>query len=161
MHAEFPKDVPPIIFYAINIIKQLDFKYLWVDQLCIPKNCWESQISEMDKTYRNAILTIVAAVQDAEFGLLGVGAMNRKRHAPLILWVNGVNTGVQLLYSLYCALKDIIWANCGWIFQEKALSLRQLIFTKNNIYYNCLKGEMSEFNYHKSKKIKFTCGTFV
>ena len=160
-HVEFPEDVPPTIFHAMNVAKQLGFRYLWVDQLCIPEDCRESQISEMDKIYRNATLTIVAAVQDAEFGLPGVGAMNRKRHAPPILRVNGLNIGVRLPYSLYRALEDTIWESRGWTFQEKALSSRQLVFTEDDIYYRCLEGEMSEFDCHKSNEIKFTRGTLV
>jgi hypothetical protein len=103
----------------------------------------------------------VAAVQDAESGLPGVGIMNRKRSAPPILRVKDVNVGVRLPYSLYRALEDAVWASRGWTFQEKVLSSRQLVFTEDELYYICLEGEIGEFECHQSNEIKFTRGTLV
>src|SRR5436190_5797961 len=159
-NVEFPEEIPPTIIHAMNVTKQLGFKYLWADQVCIPRDCRESQISEMDKIYRKATLTIVAAVQDAESGLPGVGAWNRKREAPPVLRVNGVNIGLRTPAIPKQSLQRTTWVTRGWTFQEKVLSSRQLIFTEDDVYYACLEGEKSELDCHQSNEINFTRDAF-
>jgi hypothetical protein len=160
-NVEFPAEIPATIIHAMNVTKQLGFTYLWVDQLCIPADCRERQVSEMDKIYRNATLTIVAAVRDAESGLPGVGAMNRKRNAPPILRVNEVNIGLRMPRNLSNSLHDTTWVTRGWTYQEKVLSSRQLIFTEDDVYYACLEGEKGEQECHQSNEIQFTRDTLV
>jgi hypothetical protein len=160
-NVEFPAEIPSTIIHAMNVAKQLGFTYLWVDQLCIPRDCREKQISEMDKIYRNATLTIIAAVQDAESGLPGVGAMNRKRDAPHILRVNEINIGPRMPMNLGESLQDTPWVNRGWTYQENVLSSRKLIFTEHDVYYRCLEGEKGELECHQSNEINFTRDTFV
>jgi hypothetical protein len=69
------RKVPRTIRDAIDLIRALDFRYLWVDSLCIVQDDDETKgqlISNMDTVYGHATLTIVAASGfDAEAGLLG------------------------------------------------------------------------------------------
>jgi hypothetical protein len=67
---------------AITVTKQLDYRYLWVDEYCIDQ-CDEThthhQINRMDQIYRSADLTIVAAAgENKDYGLPGIGETKRK-----------------------------------------------------------------------------------
>lgn len=158
---DLPENVPVTIAHALNVTKQLGIRYLWVDQLCIPVDTHSQQVAEMDKIYRNATLTIVAAVQDSGSGLPGVGIMNRKRFAPPILRVNDLNIGVKMPPNLFRALENSAWINRGWAYQEKVLSSRLLYFTEEDIYYQCLEGEKCEQDCHADNTVSYTRETLV
>jgi hypothetical protein len=158
---EFPIEIPATIHHALNVSKQLGFRYLWVDQLCVPSDARLQQIAEMDKIYRNATLTLVAAVEDAESGLPGVGYMNRKRFAPPILRINDLNIGIKMPPSVFRALENSHWTSRGWTYQEKVLSSRLLYFTEEDIYYACLEGEKGEHECHAENPVSFTRDTLV
>ena len=81
-HFGLLESVPRVVEDAIIVTRRLGWRYLWVDRYCINQDDKEEkhdQIKEMDKIYRNAIVTIIAAAgNDASFGLPGVGATYRK-----------------------------------------------------------------------------------
>ena len=56
--------LPQVVKDAIELIRWLGFRYLWVDSLCIIQNSnrsWKLNASVMDLIYSNAILTNCAA----------------------------------------------------------------------------------------------------
>lgn len=56
--------LPQVVRDAIDLVRLLGFRYLWVDSLCIVQNSersWKLNASVMDLIYSNAILTICAA----------------------------------------------------------------------------------------------------
>jgi hypothetical protein len=55
--------MPKIIQTAIYVTKRLDFRYLWIDRLCIVQDNredWEAQAKQMARIYENAVLTLAA-----------------------------------------------------------------------------------------------------
>jgi Heterokaryon incompatibility protein (HET) len=151
-----PTEIPTTIIHAMNIAKQFGFEYFWVDQLCIPEDARDGQIAEMDLVYQNATITLVAAVENAESGLPGVGALDRRRNVPVVLEVGGVNIGIRTPMLVSHAISDEVWETRGWTYQEKVLSSRQLVFTEHEVYYKCLEGEKGEESCHQSNTIQFT-----
>lgn len=80
-------NLPRTVEDAITVTKNLDYRYLWVDELCIEQNDSShraSQIGKMDRIYKGADLTIVAACGDNKnYGLPGVSTTSRIIH-PVI-----------------------------------------------------------------------------
>lgn len=75
-------EIPRTIRDAIFVTLQLGYRFLWVDEYCIDQNDEihrKDQIGKMDRIYRGANLTIVAAAGiDKMCGLPGVGLTARK-----------------------------------------------------------------------------------
>jgi hypothetical protein len=59
---------------ATKITRQLGFRYLWIDSLCIIQDSpqdWEQESAVMENTYNNAVITIaVAAGSNCDAGIL-------------------------------------------------------------------------------------------
>jgi hypothetical protein len=66
-------DIPEVIRDAMDLVRRLGLRYLWVDSLCIVQNSkrsWSLNARMMNVIYGNAHLTICAADgNDAWFGL--------------------------------------------------------------------------------------------
>ena len=77
----FGDDLPLVISDAIEVVKRLGYRYLWIDRYCIPQNdsaVKHIQIKKMDRIYSCSILTIIAAAGDGpEYGLPGVSSRHR------------------------------------------------------------------------------------
>ncbi|KAF2472799.1 HET-domain-containing protein [Lindgomyces ingoldianus] len=136
--------VPTTIQDAISLCRMLGEQYLWVDSLCIMQDTVDKhdQIQQMDRIYRNAALTIVAAAgRDANAGLPGISSLRDVRQR--IVDINGLRLA-NLLPYLSNAVVASVWETRGWTFQESALSLRKLMFTPAQVYYHCQHGDCSE-----------------
>ncbi|KAJ3531622.1 hypothetical protein NM208_g8796 [Fusarium decemcellulare] len=140
--------LPPIITDAMLLCKQLGETYLWIDRFCIiqddPKSK-HSQIRGMDKIYRLASFTIIAALNDKEGrGLPGLTGRPRqpsiyKPERALDVELRGLNRQ-QGLGSADTSL----WNGRGWTFQERVLSTRRLYITDHQVLYECCLGHASE-----------------
>lgn len=89
----------------------------------------------MDKVYLCAVITIVAAAgESANYGLPEV-SFTLRRAQPYAA-VRG-----QLLASTMrnsqVAIGSSRWANRGWTYQEGALSKRRLVFTDDQVFFEC------------------------
>lgn len=136
--------------------QSLGEKYLWVDCLCIRQDDEADKgkfIPQMDLIYGFALVTIVAASGvDADAGLPGVkrDPQTRKLQMPFLIkgvpllqtldpeWING------LYGEDYRYLGDFVWCKRGWTFQEKIFSGRLLIFTPEQVYWECHKATWCE-----------------
>lgn len=77
---------------------------------------------------------IVAAGQDASYGLPGISSRLRQRQGRVV--VHGV-TLLQIFPHPASVLKDSVWAKRGWTYQEGYLSNRRLIFTDYQVSFLC------------------------
>ncbi|KFA51975.1 hypothetical protein S40293_10026 [Stachybotrys chartarum IBT 40293] len=139
--------LPPVLAKtvqdAIQVTKDLGYRYLWIDRYCIDQVSTDEadqkakalQISLMDQIYHGADLTIVAAAGDnANFGLPGVGTTKRKKQQVVELErCTILSTGPDPVYET----KQSSWASRGWTFQEASLSRRRLIFTEHQSWFEC------------------------
>jgi Heterokaryon incompatibility protein (HET) len=123
---------------AMIATKGLGLRYLWCDKYCIDQgNAAEKhdQIMHMDAIYEASQVTIIAAAgQDANAGLPGVGITPRN-FQPVI------NVGnAKLVYSMTSpqdVIKQSKWFTRGWTLQEGSLPSRRLVFTEDQIYFEC------------------------
>jgi Heterokaryon incompatibility protein (HET) len=121
---------------AMAVARALGKQYLWVDRYCIDQQDHDGkalQIRNMDRIYEGADATIVAcAGSNADFGLPGVGLINRKCQLSAVV-------GDQILVSspppLAAAMKESAWMKRGWTYQEATLSRRCLFFTELQVYF--------------------------
>ena len=123
---------------AITVTKELNYQYLWVDKYRIDQQNERdkhTQIVSMDSIYRNAVLTIIAAAGErADDGLPGIGTTRRN------VQPSASAQGLRLVSSMSPPAHFISrskWATRGWTYQEGVLSTRQLVFTREQIYFEC------------------------
>ena len=132
-----PDATPSVIIDAMVVTVELGWQYLWVDRYCIDQNdeAKHMQINQMDRVFSSAVTTIIAAAGDSAWhGLPGVSNTRRRAqpHATIRGW---------LLASTMRTAQETIgssrWATRGWTYQEAALSKRRLIFTEEQVFFEC------------------------
>lgn len=140
-----PIRLPRVIEDSIRVVKELGFRYLWVDRYCIPQadsRAKHTQIQLMGTIYAHSAITIVAAAgEDAEYGLPGVDA--RVRNPQLRIDLGSVYGNLRLSRSLmvydlpWDDIRSSFWNTRGWTYQEALLSKRRLVFTDNQVFFQC------------------------
>jgi hypothetical protein len=121
----------------------LSERFLWVDSICIVQDDAADKleyIPRMDSIYGRASLTIIdAAGSDAHGGLPGIQSASRfQEQTPF--QIKGV-TLVQTLDPISIHgpsyMSESKWNARGWTFQEGILSTRALVFTPEQVYWQC------------------------
>ncbi|KAH6867531.1 heterokaryon incompatibility protein-domain-containing protein [Thelonectria olida] len=130
--------IPQAIRDAMELVKQLGEKYLWVDALCIvqdDQSTKQSLIDHMHIIYANAYVTLFAASgNNSNAGLPGVLPSSRKVDQLMA----PVAHGLTFIYpSSFATIKKSAWATRGWTYQEYFFSLRRLIFIAGQVIYQC------------------------
>jgi hypothetical protein len=156
-----PAEVPAVISDAMLVTTSMGFSYLWVDRYCIDQNSAAKhvQISQMDSIYQKAELTIIAATGETpSYGLPGVGLRPRRRQLTC-------SSGDLDFWSTMShpreTLNSSAWFKRAWTFQEGILSRRRLVFTDEQVYYECAAMNCRESmtndldNLHTEDKTKF------
>ena len=108
--------LPLCVRETIELMKEVQERYLWVDCLCIVQHDGDtqSQAYSMNEIYSGAYFTVIAAGT--------TGLLSDDRNA-VISYGDIVTVG-----SHYDALMRSNWATRGWTFQEQILSKRAIIF---------------------------------
>lgn len=144
-YSEVFESLPLTIQDAITLMRRLGERYLWVDSMCINQadsDDSSTQIAQMDRIYGLADFTIVAAAgSDANAGLPGV----RQGSRP-VQQVSGSVKGIPLISALSASVPVdwSSWNQRGWTFQERLFSRRCVIFTGNQVYFQCKRRNWSE-----------------
>jgi len=125
---------------ALDVTAFIGERYLWVDALCIIQDSKldkASQISQTDKIYRGAALTIAAAGGHTnDHGLPGVRYGSRSPAPLQNVRVRGLHLQSQWP-DLETILKTSKWNSRGWTYQEMMMSKRLLIFTACQVFCSC------------------------
>lgn len=131
---------PATIRDAMQVTVTLGYRYLWIDRYCIHQNepgDKAAQIKQMDLVYSGSVFTIIAAAgQSPEYGLPGVG------HRPREEQMSRVVRGRHLIGALdhpRDLVTDSVWMTRAWTYQEGMLAKRRLIFTEQQVYFDCQK----------------------
>ncbi|KAI1372495.1 heterokaryon incompatibility protein-domain-containing protein [Hypoxylon crocopeplum] len=140
-----PQPLPRVIEDFVDVVVTLGFRYAWVDKYCVDQKDnmkKHEQIMHMDSVYQNATLTIIAAAgPDETFGLPGVSKVRSSRQ----VFFQGDNfTLLSTLPSPHDAIAKSRWATRGWTYQEAVLSRRRLVFTNDQLYFECNSMSCSE-----------------
>lgn len=136
-----PELLPQTIHDAIDFVKNLGYRYLWVDQYCIDQDdvCHKArQISAMHRIYSGSELTIIAAAgSNCEYGLPGASPSSPARKGYQEVISKGdialINSPARPENAIYTST----WASRGWTYQEGLLARRRLLFTDEQVYFEC------------------------
>ncbi|KAI0532851.1 heterokaryon incompatibility protein-domain-containing protein [Xylaria digitata] len=145
--SQLPQTLPSVISDAIKVVLKLGYRYLWVDKYCVDKHNKSKkheQLMHMDSVYKNAALTIVAAAgADESYGLPGVSRPRPTRQVSFTR--DGDNyTLTSTLPLPHSLIANSKWATRGWTYQEAILSRRRLVFTDDQLYFECNSASCSE-----------------
>lgn len=150
--ASYERDIPisdlsPTIRDAFHATRCIGLQYLWIDSLCIVQDDpddWSKESVSMTKVYGLATCTIAAALGGS--GDDGCFAPRNQYRARPFRVSNPFNKmsnlqfciRSQYLSEIYKSeVKDSPWYSRGWVFQERTLSPRMLIFGKSQVVWAC------------------------
>ncbi|TGJ80954.1 hypothetical protein E0Z10_g7822 [Xylaria hypoxylon] len=144
-----PLEAAPKTFtHAFQITRELGYRYIWIDALCIIQNDkgdLDRELATMGEIYRHAIFTIFAeGAPDVFAGLFQKRDPYMYRPCAIDIKVT-TDKGVM---SEQVTLGTIVTGpnylkERGWILQEEVLSSRCLLFGKQ-ISWQCTASEASE-----------------
>ena len=133
------EELPKTIKDAMNLVRELEEQYLWVDSLCIIQDDPEDkayQITAMDVVYSSAILTIAATSGDnADAGLAG-GQANFRTFTQLVEKVQGLSLANRPT-TFDKQIDQSPWNTRAWTFQERILSSRVLFIADQRCFFTC------------------------
>ena len=165
--------LPKTIADAMELCDRMGQRYLWCDQICIQQDNdldMMEQVSRMHLIYSQATFTIIASGLNADSGLPGLNSERPKqlettvfiRTRPLsegdsdeeeIAGENAADAFKPLtLLGTLSSQKDNFdhylanepWYGRGWTMQERVLSGRNLIFSNEQVYWECKEGSYCE-----------------
>jgi hypothetical protein len=128
---------PKIVSDGIEATLKIGFQYLWVDRYCIDQNDSldkHNQIRQMDIIYANARVTIIAPTRLPENGLPRVAGVERSSQPCFDISSHRIGRTLHDPMSLVDGSK---WATRGWTYQEGLLSKCRLIFTDEQVIFEC------------------------
>lgn len=140
---------------AITVTRNLGFRYLWIDSICIIQEGrdgdFDTEKDFMEDYYGGAACTIAASsARGMDSGFLGLRIKDRQSHT----FYSGIGSSPESGESVFHVCDaiddfagDVEESNLsrrGWVFQERALSRRTLHFTGNQVYWECGKGVRCE-----------------
>lgn len=144
-----PESLPLTVSDAMEVVRRLGFRYLWVDKYCIDQDDPEekmSQILSMDQIYAHCAVVIIAAVgDDSSFGLPGV--TTRLRIPQPIVEAKGLTLCSTLPNPVYTTRRSP-WITRGWTYQEAVFPKRRLYFTEHQVVFECNTTHFSEVFQH-------------
>ena len=139
--------LPKTIRDAIYVCRRLCMRYLWVDALCIIQEDGEDfalAISQMGSIYANCIFNIAASdSRDSESGCF----RNRsplQRNNCIVNTQGGVVMFFPRPYNYFQAKEEVEGSPLsyrGWVYQEQMLSPRTIHFLKDEVIWECRKGQ--------------------
>jgi hypothetical protein len=116
---EYRDKTPVTIRDAMQVVRELNFRYLWVDSLCIiqdddgPSGSKMGAISKMDLVYGGAYLTIMAATgADANAGCPGLRPGTRGITPPVEEVLPGLRLAYKPKYQDY--IPGSVYFTRGW-----------------------------------------------
>ncbi|PMD16357.1 HET-domain-containing protein [Hyaloscypha hepaticicola] len=128
---------------AIRVTRELGQRYLWIDSLCIIQDSeedWFQESSRMGDIYSNSYCTISAT--GAEDGSMGLFL----DHKPPPVPKSSLDTGAPN-HDTKMWEREVDSAPLNqraWVFQERFLSHRNLMFSRNCLFWECDSNRASE-----------------
>ncbi|ROW04998.1 hypothetical protein VSDG_00080 [Cytospora chrysosperma] len=129
---------------AILVTRQLGFRYVWIDSLCIiqgSKEDWDNEAPMMNKVYRNAFLTLGAMASPH-----GYGGLFRNRD-PKMTGLCPFKIRTEEAGDIECLLVNSdFWesqvrhaplSQRAWVVQERILAPRSLYFAESQLFWEC------------------------
>jgi hypothetical protein len=147
---------------AISIARELGIGHLWVDSLCIIQDSladWEVESAKMADIYKSALLTIMAAsASDSQGGFFQDRATMKELVALPYTDTDGTTDLSVFVSRALKGFSGLMTAaplfRRGWVFQERLMSRRKLIFGDDQTYWECDGVVLSESGTQERGKIE-------
>jgi hypothetical protein len=145
-HTSIPwKQLPRTFKDAINIARELGIDHVWIHSLCIIQDNladWETESAKMADIYRGALLTIMAAsTANSQQGFFQDRAITKEMVALPYADASGATELSVFVSKALPSFQNFVHTAAlfrrGWIFQERLMSRRKLIFGKYETYWEC------------------------
>ncbi|KAK3361555.1 heterokaryon incompatibility protein-domain-containing protein [Lasiosphaeria ovina] len=133
------EDAGPLIRDAVRVCRELGYRYLWVDSLCILQDSaqeFAQEIEKMPDLYHGA-----SCVLAATHSMMGVESHLFMGHANIPFVVP--SPGLYATSAIDNFQKDVLESPLyqrGWAFQDRATARRTIFFTENQAYWECGDG---------------------
>lgn len=156
------RELPQSLRDAILVTRHLGMRYLWIDSLCIIQDSDEDkakELSQMPRIYKNAIVTISAAIaDDCRNGFLQdrpeiIGRIENSYCLPLV-WDVLQPDGERASEVWLCPddkrgfeIKDYeeeAIESRAWTFQEAWLAPRLLVYGSGPVQWRCLSAAYTQ-----------------
>jgi hypothetical protein len=137
--SKYVTKIPGTIQDTIQVAKELNIKYLWVDNLCIVQDDDVNKlatIKAMDLIYAAADLVIVAAgSESAKAGIKGLWPRTRHSQQPIEEIAPGFRLGYRSRWANLIEMQP--YHTRGWTYQETHFATRSLIFIDGRVVFRC------------------------
>jgi hypothetical protein len=150
------EELPPLFKDAVIVTRNLGYRYLWIDSLCIIQDStddWIRESANMGYVYSNCVLTIAAeASPNSTFGLFQSPNEGRKPDLSRLVRTRCHSSEKCLQGQLFCDSRADISAmdsrgplsrRC-WALQENVLAPRILRFAKQQVWWQCRGAQWNE-----------------
>ncbi|OCL15246.1 HET-domain-containing protein [Glonium stellatum] len=146
---ELPKELPQVIEETIQLVRDIEEKYVWIDAICIlhddPEHL-KAHINAMDAVYANSLVTVIAA-SGFSFPSHLPGASDTPRPLlPIKETVIGCELSLRLppIHGLVNGIEASPWSKRAWTYQEGLISRRRLVFTDQEVFFICVEEVYAE-----------------
>lgn len=148
-------DLPKTFQDAITVCRNIGFRYIWVDSLCIIQDSsddWEEQSAQMGEIYAHASLTIAASSgEDSSAGFL----QPRSKHISHLLqfprprkWFSDASVlKVRRKLPNRVGDQDPLYAR-AWVYQERMLASCLISFGSDELLWECKEMTRCECSNH-------------
>ncbi|KAF2820205.1 HET-domain-containing protein [Ophiobolus disseminans] len=141
---------------SMTSIKSLGERYLWVDTVCIIQDDASNKataIQQMSSIYSCAVATIIClSGSSANAGLPGI--LPTARNASAVPIAPGLSiverTPLERMLNEHSyGTDEYVYNSRAWTFQERLLSNRSIMFSNEQVYFQCNKELLCEDRYGK------------
>ncbi|EWZ33789.1 heterokaryon incompatibility protein-domain-containing protein [Fusarium oxysporum Fo47] len=140
---------------VIKLARELGVRYLWIDSICICQgdyDDWERESAKMLSIYANSYLTVAAS--KAKNHSEGLFSETKPKEYKTFEYKSGELSGQAMAFNLpidkesgassYVSLPDEPLSDRGWALQERVLPCRTLLYTKQQMFFECSAGFRGE-----------------
>ncbi|KAF2866314.1 heterokaryon incompatibility protein-domain-containing protein, partial [Massariosphaeria phaeospora] len=134
------EEIPLTFQHAVIVTRQLGYRYLWIDSLCIIQDSaydWENESANMGDIYRGSVCTIAVLTNKDSPGSGCFVTRNPLKFLPYpfsneklgVIWARDPCQEM---------LNDNELHSRGWVLQERTLSPRTLIYGEEVMMWECV-----------------------
>ncbi|KAH7069925.1 heterokaryon incompatibility protein-domain-containing protein [Paraphoma chrysanthemicola] len=141
---------------AVDIVRSLGYRYLWIDSFCIIQDDdadWQHECASMAKVYSDCVVTLASPdARDCHAGFprgLHPTPTNKWCNLP-VHWLGTTKPdSLRLVHPYDTDHGRVDWDNSplakrAWVFQERLLSPRWIYFGTNHLYFECTTAQFDE-----------------